>query len=124
MAGRRSPENGSRRGHADEAELSARLRRLGEKLDALAPPRAPEREPEDGAPRADAAGFARAMRMSGEFVGGVVAGALIGWLVDWLAGTSPWGMIVFLLLGFAAGIFNVLRSAGLMAKPGEQAKRD
>jgi ATP synthase protein I len=118
MAGQRSPENGNRRAaDRDEAELAARLRRLGEKLDAVAPRREPGREP-DQAPRPDAAGFARAMRLSGEFVGGVVVGALLGWLVDWLAGTSPWGMIVFLLLGFAAGVFNVMRSAGLMAQPG------
>ena len=118
MAGQRSPENGNRRAaDPDEAELAARLRRLGEKLDAVAPRREPSREP-DEAPGANAAGFARAMRMSGEFVGGVVVGALLGWLVDWLAGTSPWGMIVFLLLGFAAGVFNVMRSAGLMAQPG------
>ena len=118
MAGPRSPEDGNR--HAadpDEAELAARLRRLGEKLDAVAPRRAPEREPDD-APGPNAAGFARAMRLSGEFIGGVVVGAVLGWLIDWLAGTSPWGMIVFLLLGFAAGVFNVMRSAGLMAQPG------
>lgn len=118
MAGQRSPENGSRRAaDPDEAELAARLRRLGEKLDAAAPRRAASREPED-VPQPNAAGFARAMRMSGEFVGGVVVGALLGWLIDWLAGTSPCGLIVFLLLGFAAGVFNVMRAAGLMAQPG------
>ena len=31
-----------------------------------------------------------------------------------LFGTSPWGLIVFLLLGFAAGVLSVLRSAGLI----------
>jgi ATP synthase protein I len=124
MAGHRSPEDGNRRA-ADptEAELAARLRRLGEKLDAVAPRRETGREA-DQTPRADAAGFARAMRLSGDFIGGVVAGALLGWLVDWLAGTSPWGMIVFLLLGFAAGVFNVMRSAGLMAQPGTHERED
>jgi ATP synthase protein I len=31
-----------------------------------------------------------------------------------LLGTSPWGMIVFLLLGFAAGVLNVMRAAGVV----------
>jgi ATP synthase protein I len=117
MAGRRSPENGNRRPAADEAELTARLQRLGERLDAVAK-RPPPSEPTSGSPRADPAGFARAMRLSGEFIGGIVVGAFIGWLVDWLTGVPPWGMIVFLLLGFVAGVFNVLRSVGQMQQPG------
>ena len=40
-----------------------------------------------------------------------------GDLIDRFAGTSPWGLIVFLLLGFVAGVLNVLRSAGLVAEP-------
>jgi len=43
----------------------------------------------------------------------VVVGGAIGWGVDRLFGTSPWGLIVFVLLGFAAGILTVLRTAGL-----------
>ena len=65
----------------------------------------------------DQAGFAQAMRLSTEFVAGVLVGAGIGYLVDRTAGTAPWGMIVFLLLGFGAGVMNVLRSAGMVAEP-------
>ena len=50
--------------------------------------------------------------MSTEFVAGVLVGGGIGWLVDRTLGISPWGLIVFLLLGFGAGIVNVLRAAG------------
>jgi ATP synthase protein I len=63
------------------------------------------------------AGFAYALRLSSEFIAGVLVGAGIGYLIDRIVGTSPWGMIVFLLLGFVAGILNVLRSAGLLAEP-------
>jgi ATP synthase protein I len=45
-------------------------------------------------------------------VAGVVVGALIGWGFDRLLSTSPFGLIVFLLLGFVAGVVNVVRSAG------------
>jgi ATP synthase protein I len=46
-------------------------------------------------------------------VAGVVVGAFIGWLLDRWLGISPWGLIVFVLLGFAAGVFNVMRAAGI-----------
>jgi ATP synthase protein I len=62
-------------------------------------------------------GFARGMRLSAELVGGVVVGFLLGWLFDRLLGTSPWGLIVFLLLGFTAGVLNVMRSAGVIQSP-------
>ena len=38
---------------------------------------------------------------------------LIGWGFDRLLSTSPFGLIVFLLLGFIAGVVNVMRSAGV-----------
>ncbi len=44
-----------------------------------------------------------------------MVGAGLGWLIDRWLGISPWGLIVFLLLGFAAGVLNVMRSAGLVA---------
>jgi ATP synthase protein I len=49
-------------------------------------------------------------------VGGVLLGAAIGWALDRVLGISPWGLIVFLLLGFVAGVMNIVRSAG--AGPG------
>lgn len=67
-------------------------------------------------------GYAHALRLSSEFIAGIVAGGGIGFLLDTLVGTSPWGLIVFLLLGFGAGVFNVLRSAGLMAEPDRRIK--
>ena len=98
-------------------ELSERLRRLDEKLDA--------REAEDtrkhSAPSTDAAdrsGFTRGLKLSGDFIGGVVAGFAVGWAFDKLTGWSPWGLIVFILLGFVAGILNVLRTLGAVPQFG------
>ena len=45
---------------------------------------------------------------------GVLLGAGLGWLIDLWLGISPWGMIVFLLLGFTAGVLNVMRAAGVV----------
>ena len=63
-----------------------------------------------------ATGYGEAMKLSSEFVAGVAVGAGLGWMIDRFAGTSPWGLVVFLLLGFAAGVLNVLRSVGRIAE--------
>lgn len=65
-----------------------------------------------------ASSVAQAMKLSSEFIAGIVVGAVLGWFIDRVAGTSPWGLIVFLLLGFAAGVLNVLRSVGYVADQG------
>ncbi len=57
--------------------------------------------------------MARGFKLSSELIAGVVVGALIGWGFDRLLSTSPFGLIVFFLLGFAAGVLNVIRSAGV-----------
>lgn len=62
-------------------------------------------------------GFAMGLKISSEFISAIVVGAMLGYLLDHFAGTSPWGMIVFLLLGFCAGVLNVLRSTGVVATP-------
>lgn len=62
-------------------------------------------------------GYAAAMKLSSEFIAAIIVGALLGYLLDHFAGTGPWGMIVLLLLGFCAGVLNVLRSAGMVAAP-------
>ena len=58
--------------------------------------------------------MARGFRLSTELVAGVLVGAGIGWLIDRWVGTTPLAMIVFLLLGFAAGVLNVMRAAGVV----------
>jgi ATP synthase protein I len=95
----------------DEAALSARLRRLGDQLGQQRPGESSETQ--RGRPVADASGYARGFRLSSELVAGVLVGAAIGWALDRLLGISPWGLIVFLLLGFAAGVVNVMRAAGV-----------
>jgi len=99
---------------ADEAALSARFKRLGELLGRVHADR-PSESSSDQRPAADPSAIARGFRLSTEFVAGVVVGAAIGWLLDRWLGISPWGMIVFLLLGFAAGVLNVMRAAGVVA---------
>ncbi len=95
----------------DEAALSARLQRLGDRLATANRPSETDTGPRS---HADASAMARGFRLSTELVAGVLVGALIGWLLDRWLGISPWGLIVFLLLGFAAGVLNVMRAAGVV----------
>jgi ATP synthase protein I len=97
----------------DEAALSARFQRLGERLGSVNRGRESGSQP-GSPPASDPSAIARGFRLSVELVAGVLLGAGIGWLLDWWLGISPFGMIVFLLLGFAAGVLNVMRAAGVV----------
>ena len=111
MAGNARDGDDPEKRQSDEAALSARLRRLGDQLGQQRP--SEPSETHRGRPGADASGYARGFRLSSELVAGVLVGAAIGWALDRLLGISPWGLIVFLLLGFAAGVINVMRAAGV-----------
>src|SRR5262249_57952612 len=97
-AGKKGVGDGPR---ADGAALPASFKRLGERLGRVHAAR-PSESDTGQRPTADPSAIARGFRLSTEFVAGVVVGAAIGWLLDRWLGISPWGMIVFLLLGFAA----------------------
>ncbi|HEY4807563.1 MAG TPA: AtpZ/AtpI family protein, partial [Roseiarcus sp.] len=49
------------------------------------------------------------LRAGSEFVSAVIVGLGIGWVLDRALGTNPAFLIVFFLIGVAAGIWNVIR---------------
>ena len=55
--------------------------------------------------------MALALRVLSEFVAAVIVGAFIGWWIDRFAGTTPAFLVTFLLMGAAAGFWNVYRIA-------------
>lgn len=68
-------------------------------------------------------GMGRAFRLASEFTAAIIVGGALGFGVDKLFGSAPWGMIILLLLGFLAGVLNVIRStrelnAATAAPPG------
>ena len=97
-----------------DADLASRLSRLSRELDAERQERAAAERPR----RSGSGDYGMAFRLASEFVAGVLVGAALGWGFDTVAGTSPWGLIVLLLLGFAAGVVNVIRAAGRMPGAG------
>jgi ATP synthase protein I len=114
---------GSRDQSSDEAALSARLGSLDQRLSAIEGSRKIRTDPsgnEEDKAQAKASAMAMGLRLSSELVAGVLVGAGLGWGFDRLLSTSPWGLIVFLLLGFIAGVMNVMRTAGVMAKQSER----
>jgi ATP synthase protein I len=116
--------NGSRdQSSSDEAALSARLGSLDQRLSKIQGSRkigTDQPGSEQDAAQARASAMAVGLRLSSELVAGVLVGAALGWGFDRLLSTSPWGLIVFLLLGFTAGVINVMRAAGVMAKQSER----
>jgi len=58
-----------------------------------------------------------AWRMVLELVSGMLLGLSIGYGLDWLSGTGPLFLAIFSLLGFAAGVRTMLRTAKTMTAP-------
>jgi ATP synthase protein I len=93
----------------DDAALRARLNRLsGELKGRAAPPPAPERKREPK-PAGVGSAMSLGLRAGSEFVSAVIVGLGIGWVLDRALGTNPAFLIVFFLIGVAAGIWNVIR---------------
>ena len=119
-AGKSRPES-----DAGQAIRDDELKRRSRDLEAsLASRRQSEREREESSKSGGSAGYGKALKLSSEFIAGIAVGAGLGWVIDSWAGTSPWGLIVFLMLGFGAGVLNVARSAGVVAEFGQANRTD
>ncbi|HAQ35990.1 MAG: hypothetical protein CMF74_08990 [Maricaulis sp.] len=90
--------------HSDTRDPNADFeRRLKAKLD--------ERRTREARENPNRSGWSIGLRYGSDFFAGVIVGVGGGLLIDRLLGWSPWGLIVGLLLGFAAGTLNVVRAA-------------
>jgi ATP synthase protein I len=101
----------------DTEGIRGRLDTLGERIAAarlrnVAPPE----------PAARGAAMGQALRLATEMVAGVAVGGFIGWALDRGLGTAPFLMVVFLILGAAAGIMNVVRTAKRMQEAAPSGK--
>jgi len=69
------------------------------------------------------AAMGQAFRIVSELVVGVAVGGGLGWLLDGWLKTGPWLMVLFVILGFAAGLMNVIRTARQMQAEAEPLQR-
>lgn len=105
-----------------ESEWAARRARLASRLDAASARHAPP--PPEKAGRGGLAGMAAGLKIASEFIAGVVVGALLGYGVDTLFGTRPFGLIILLMFGFAAGVMNVIRATAKGGTGGGSSQED
>ena len=110
MAGAKN-QSGRERNGRDADTIRQRLDALGEEL---AGAQARHQKTPVLAPPSQGAALGQALRLGVELVAGVAVGGFIGWALDRLFGTAPLMMVVFLGLGAAAGIMNVVRTAKRM----------
>ena len=70
-------------------------------------------EHDRGASSAEARAESRGWAVGIEFVGAVLVSAAIGWLLDRyvIQASFPWGLIVMMLLGFAAGTHRAMKTS-------------
>ncbi|MEM9734599.1 MAG: AtpZ/AtpI family protein [Pseudomonadota bacterium] len=113
---------------SDDKALNERLEKLRNRLDGPEGSRLADKADPNRAVKRTGGDISKALKLSSEFIAGIIVGGVLGYGFDALLGTSPWGLIVFLLLGFAAAVLNVMRAAGFVAqnevrlKNGEQDK--
>ena len=93
----------------ERAQFEERISELGDRLNRVRSQREPERHADTDA-EMRGRGMAYGMRMAADLVASVIVGGVIGWGLDWVLGSRPWLFLVFFLVGFAAGIRNLLRT--------------
>lgn len=57
------------------------------------------------------AAYGQAFKIAAELIAGVIFGGALGWFLDRQFGTLPLLLVVFVMVGFAAGMLNVIRGA-------------
>jgi len=90
----------------DLKEISTRLKIAKKKIKKI--------KKENGS--SNAASLGKALKISTELVASVVVGSTIGFLLDNWFDTKPLLTICFFIMGVAAGILNVFKSAKKMQK--------
>lgn len=94
-----------------DADHKTRMAALEQRLAAAQKAQAPKPPKDDHHAQAQLA-----WRMVVELVAGLGIGFGIGYGLDLVAGTLPFGLVIFTLLGLAAGVKTMMRSAAEVQK--------
>ena len=70
---------------------------------------AARRAADGDAPARPAKGYAQGSRVLAELIGAPLGGGLLGWALDRWLGTSPWFLLVLLVLSVAVAFRNIIR---------------
>jgi len=121
MAEPRKPKTSRDEANPELGDLSNRLKDLSDRIAAEKSERVVSGQPSS---RYDSAkDYSKGYRLASEFVAGVLVGGLLGYGIDYLTGTLPLFLIVFLLLGFGAGILNMSRAANRSQPTAEELRK-
>jgi ATP synthase protein I len=93
-----------------EDDLNKRIAKAQAELDAQARP---------SKSALNGPGMGLGFRMAADFVAAIIVGAVLGWGIDAIFGTTPWGLLALLMLGFVTGVWNVVRTAQQVSKAAE-----
>jgi len=99
----------------EKAAFEGRISDLGQLLDKVKAERKADADADLDA-EMRGRGMAYGMRMAAELVAAVIVGGAIGYGLDRWLGTTPWLFLLFFVLGFAAGVLNVVRAYEKMQK--------
>ncbi|MCE2521394.1 MAG: AtpZ/AtpI family protein [Alphaproteobacteria bacterium] len=66
--------------------------------------------------KAQASGYGMAVRMTVEMVAALAVSVFLGLWLDGELDTAPLFLVIFLVLGMAAGVINVVRAARVMTR--------
>jgi ATP synthase protein I len=94
-------------------DLSERIRRARAEL---------ERQTQPDRRYSSETGAALAMQYAFGLIAAVLIGVMIGLTIDKFAGTGPWGLLIFMLFGTAAGFLNIFRAARAMSEAAAREK--
>ena len=111
-------DRGAGRGQLSPEELArfeGRVSDLGQRLDQVKAQRKAGADADLDA-EMRGRGMAYGMRMAAELVAAVMVGGAIGYGLDRWLNTTPWLFLLFFVLGFAAGVLNVVRAYERMQK--------
>ena len=91
-------------GEVPKLPPDARLESLDQRLDRLQ-----QAEAKRTAKRQPDASYQSGQLVLSQLIGCPLGGGIVGWVIDRAAGTKPWAMLVMLFVGFAVGIYSVIR---------------
>lgn len=97
---------------------TARSEPVGDRLDKLDARLEELRDRKDPgeAARRDRSALSQGVKIASELVASILVGGVIGWQLDKWLSTTPFLLIIFFLLGTAAGLRSVMRSAEALSK--------